>query len=207
VLSDTERTQLVEGIRAALFERREVAARSGDEESLREFSKVADVCQLPELRYRSEHEPPAADVATLFDLVVQRGGTPMDAVPERLRAVPANNEFLTSVRGGDVHSDLFDEMMLAAAGLPGVNTWHIGRGYSSVALYSDAGVIFAYASGMQFVGLRIPPERLDEALREGGERFTVAGPSWVSFHAFSLPIDAARERLKKWCAVARASAS
>ena len=57
IIADGERANLIESIRAALLAKHQVAVRTADEESLQEFSKLADLCELPALRFQSEREP------------------------------------------------------------------------------------------------------------------------------------------------------
>jgi hypothetical protein len=140
-------------------------------------------------------------------------------VLERLRGTPENEEVLGHPvfdwRRTEIHDGLFSELSSAMSGLPDVHR------YDPKGVYyrGDSGVIFAGADGMLTISFRLPLERVNEAIANGGSASPNRG--WVIFEPFAvdgldragsprgqfkIPLETMRERLRLWCAVAHAAA-
>src|SRR5262249_30728420 len=92
-----------------------------------------------------------------------------DPILEQLRCVRENEplcRFVDAERP-QVHTDLVDELDSAARGLPDIHIWcPEPRQFSFYALYRSSSRVFAFAAGMQAISLRLPEERLGEALAD-----------------------------------------
>ena len=108
-----------------------------------------------------------------------------------------------------VHSDLTLEMDLASEGLENCFEFSPSKAqYSYVLLHSATDIIFALSAGMQNLALRLP-EDADAAAADGASPAPDIGRGWVRFNPFDpdIPTKKTREKLKRWCAAAHASAS
>lgn len=108
------------------------------------------------------------------------------------------------------HSDLSEELMKSAAGLPRVSSYcPDAQSYAYVVLHTENKLIFAMALGMKDLVFKLPETQIPQARLEGGEPWPDIGPGWVGFDPFAVPTDmpGTRAKLHRWCRVALASST
>ena len=106
------------------------------------------------------------------------------------------------------HSDLADELRLAAQDVPGARLYCPDTArYAFFAVYRPDFTIVALAVGMKQLVFRLPSTRLADALQDGGAPFPEIGPEWVCFTPYlnDEPMVDSRARLGRWCRVAGTS--
>ncbi len=103
------------------------------------------------------------------------------------------------------HSDVADELTRAGARAGGIRSYCPDPSrYAFVALHGEDLTIIGLAFGSSGLALRLPGNRLAEALREGGAEAADLGPGWVRFAPWTdrETLAQSRDRLARWCAVA-----
>jgi hypothetical protein len=118
-----------------------------------------------------------------------------------------NAEVLAYLRreSPSAHSDVAEELARAGEDVPGLAVWcPEPASYAFVALHRTDGTIVGLARGMTGLSLRLPPERVDEAVREGATPDPALGSGWVRLAPWTgaEPLAASRRRLARWAAVA-----
>lgn len=118
---------------------------------------------------------------------------------------PANAEFFPYLGNISAHSDVAEELTRAGATVSGVRSYCPDPArYAFVALHLDDFTIIGLAFGQSGLAYRVPEERVQEAIRDGGAVAVELGPAWVRFEPWSNheTLAQSRERLARWCAVA-----
>ncbi len=119
----------------------------------------------------------------------------------------ANADVLAFVRETKryAHSDVAEKLIQAAEGLPGV-AWYCpdSRAYAFVVLHRGDDMILGIAYGQSALAFRLPEDRVEGALADGGTAAAEIGSGWVRFQPWASPepLDVSLARLKRWCAVA-----
>lgn len=108
-------------------------------------------------------------------------------------------------RNPSAHSDVAEELTRAGAGLPGVRSYCPDpQRYAFVVLHLDDLTIMGLAFGQSGLAFRLPGDRVQEAVRDGGAVAVELGPTWVCFEPWTNreTLAQSRQRLARWCAVA-----
>ena len=130
-------------------------------------------------------------------------------VPNTLR-VPENDSLLYYLdrEQPSAHSDLVDELV---RGLEGQRGFHLfcpaPTQFSYCLAHTEKGIVFALATGMRAISVRVPPELVAEARSDGGLQHAGLADIWLQFEAFSSDTAALRARLRKWLVLALERAS
>jgi hypothetical protein len=118
---------------------------------------------------------------------------------------PPNAEILRHLRNTSAHSDVAEELTRAGATVSGVRSYCPDPArYAFVVLHLDDFTIIGLAFGQSGPAFRVPEERVQEGVRDGGALAVELGPMWVRFEPWSNheTLAQSRERLARWCAVA-----
>jgi hypothetical protein len=120
---------------------------------------------------------------------------------------PANREVLRFLRDKNpsAHSDVADELVRSAAGIPGVEHYCPDPArYAFVVLHRRDQTILGLAWGQSALAFRLPGQRIPDATRDCGTVEAELGPTWVRFEPWKdhEPLSESRGRLAHWCAVA-----
>jgi hypothetical protein len=113
----------------------------------------------------------------------ERAVSKLRRVPDLLRRAE-NREVLAFLEGRSAHSDVADTLLQAAAPLGDVQSFCpdlAGYGY---VLLSTQGIVFAFAVGMNQVGVRLDDEYKRRALETGGRDAPEIGQDWAAFQLF-----------------------
>lgn len=100
------------------------------------------------------------------------------------------------------HSDLVDELRLAALDLPDAHLYCPNKAnYAFFAVHRSDHTIVALALGMRQIIFRLPSLIIPQAILDGGRPFPDIAPEWISFvlDSHNAPIDESRRRLGHWC--------
>ena len=131
-------------------------------------------------------------------------------IPDDLRT-PANAAIVRHLAQASpsAHSDVADELQRALQGAP--RTTFVcpdPAAYAWLAAATPARVVFAVACGSSSILVRLPPDRADEARGDGLAARAEVGSGWYELDPFrgGTTLAEARERSRRWCAVARAAA-
>jgi hypothetical protein len=95
-----------------------------------------------------------------------------------------NRDVLAFLQGKSAHSDVADALLGAAAPLGDVQSYCpdlAGYGY---VLLSTQGIVFAFAVGMNQIGVRLDDEYKRRALETGGRDALEIGHDWAAFQPF-----------------------
>jgi hypothetical protein len=109
------------------------------------------------------------------------------------------------LRDISAHSDVAEELTRAGATVSGVRSYCPDPArYAFVVLHLHGFTIIGLAFGLSGLAFRLPEERVEEAIRDGGAVAVELGPTWVRFEPWSNreTLAQSRERLARWCAVA-----
>lgn len=129
---------------------------------------------------------------------------PWPPLPAQLRsAVNADLVAYLERQRPSAHGDLVQELELALKGVAS-SALHCPdpAQFAYVVGFNLAGLVFALASGMQAIHVRLPEDRIAEALSEGATLAPELGPHWLRLEIFAGRLAASRARLAKWVAVA-----
>ena len=125
---------------------------------------------------------------------------------ERFR-IPENRavlEFIERVNPS-AHDDVATALTESAKGMSDVRRYCPAvHSYAYVVLHTQGNRIFGIAFGQRGLAYRLSPERIPEAIAEGGEVYPVIGDDWVMLEPW-LPderLEVTFERLKRWCKIA-----
>ncbi len=104
----------------------------------------------------------------------------MNRVPVELQN-EMNRQVLTHVEPLSCHSDIIEPINSSANRHSDVRSFcPDGKSYKYCIWYVGR-TIFAFATGMQNIGLRLPTQSHDEALSGGATQCMAAGDMWMSF--------------------------
>jgi hypothetical protein len=104
-------------------------------------------------------------------------------IPEVLRGA-ANEAVFAHLRDLSAHSDVTAALEGAVAPLGDVRTFCPDPSRYKYVAFATRGVVFAFAAGMNSVGLRLSPEIKARAVATGAADLPHAGPEWVSITLF-----------------------
>ncbi len=121
--------------------------------------------------------------------------------------VEANADVMRFLRARmpSAHSDVADELVRAAADVPALHAYCPDTAaYAFFLLHRDDDTIVGLAWGQSGLAFRLPGERLEEALRDGGRVADELGPDWVRLVCWTdhETLAESRARLARWCRVA-----
>jgi hypothetical protein len=120
---------------------------------------------------------------------------------------PENADVLSFLRAHNpsAHSDVAEELLRSAEGVPGVAHYCPNRqAYAFVVLYVADSTIVGLAYGQSALAFRLPGARVTEACGQGGWPAEDIGPDWIRFEPWSddETLRESRRRLALWCRVA-----
>jgi hypothetical protein len=107
----------------------------------------------------------------------------MTPIPEAIKG-ERNASVLIFLNPLSAHSDISEPLHWAQQKLPGTKLycpdWH---SYLYVLAYTHQ-TVFAFAIGMNSIGVRLPPELWKAAGEDGGDPCEAVGPEWTLFKPF-----------------------
>ncbi len=110
----------------------------------------------------------------------------MTPIPEAIKG-ERNASVLKFLNPLSAHSDISEPLHWAQQKLPGTKLycpdWH---SYLYVLAYTHD-TVFAFAIGMNSIGVRLPPILWNAASEDGGYTCDAAGPGWTTFNPFNRP--------------------
>jgi hypothetical protein len=125
---------------------------------------------------------------------------------ERFR-IPENRAILDFVQRDNpsAHDDVATVLTESAKGMSDAG-WYCPdvQSYAYVVLHTQGNRIFGIAFGQGGLAYRLPPERIPEAVAEGGKVYPEIGDDWVMFEPWppGERIEVTLERPKRWCKIA-----
>jgi hypothetical protein len=108
----------------------------------------------------------------------------MTAEPPKDLQTPLNADLLRFVAGKSAHSDVSQALDEAMRSLGDVQEFCPEPSQYRYVLYSTQGVVFAFAVGMDAIGLRVGPSCLERAIRAGASGMAEIGEDWALFTLF-----------------------
>ena len=107
----------------------------------------------------------------------------VEPIPEVLRGA-ANEAVFEHLSELSAHSDVTAALETAVAPLGDVQTFCPDPSHYKYVAVATRGVVFAFAAGMNSIGLRLTPEFKARAVATGAADLPQAGPDWVSIALF-----------------------
>jgi len=95
-----------------------------------------------------------------------------------------NQAVFLYLHGKSAHSDIVDVLWRAIKELPDLKVYCSDRNNFGYVVGCTNGLVFAYAAGMQGVGLRLPEKRVRALIAEGAEPCASVGPEWALLKLF-----------------------
>ena len=120
---------------------------------------------------------------------------------------PENAEVLSflSTNNPSAHSDVAEELLRSAEGVPGVRYYcPDSKGYAFVVIHLEDSTIVGLAYGQSALAFSLPGHLHAEACEQGGWAGEELGAGWIRFEPWSdsETLDESRRRLAHWCRVA-----
>ena len=128
------------------------------------------------------------------------------SLDERFR-IPENQAILDFVQRDNpsAHDDVATVLTESAKGMSDAG-WYCPdvQSYAYVVLHTQGNRIFGIAFGQSGLAYRLPPERILEAVAEGGKVYPEIGDDWVVLDPWppDEPTAVTFERLRHWCKIA-----